>query len=140
MELAPRSRVVVRETETASGAPTNLRPSLTSFVGRQRDVAGVSELLATNRLVTLVGAGGSGKTRLASEVAAGRSASFPDGVWFVALDSTTTGDGVAATVAGALGLSMSDTAGQPELAAVSSARPDPRRTGRPQDVGGAGQL
>ena len=63
---------------------------------------------------------GSGKTRLACEVAAGKSASFPDGVWFVALDSTTTGDGVAATVAGALGLSMSDTAGQPELAAVSS--------------------
>ena len=93
---------------------------MTSFVGRQRDVSGVSDLLTTHRLVTLVGAGGSGKTRLACEVAASRIVAFPDGVWFVALDSTATGEGVAATVAGSLGLSTSDTAGQPELAAVSS--------------------
>ena len=140
LELAPRSRVVVRETDGGSGPPTNLRPSLTSFVGRGRDVAGVSELLAAHRLVTLVGAGGSGKTRLACELAAGRIASFPDGVWFVALDSTTTGDGVRgdggrsarAVDVGHRGAARAGRGEQP--------RPDPRRTRGPDHARGARQL
>ena len=119
LELAPRTRVVVTD-DGGSGTPTNLRPYLTNFVGRERDLAGVVDLLRTHRLVTLVGAGGCGKTRLANEVAAAHTASYPDGVWFVALDSTVTGEGVAAAVAGALGLATADNAGQPVLAAVSS--------------------
>jgi predicted ATPase/DNA-binding SARP family transcriptional activator len=93
--------------------PTNLRPALTSFVGRQGDIAGIAELLDRHRLVTLVGAGGCGKTRLAAEFAAGRLTEFPDGVWFAALDVLTSGDAVAEAVAEAVGLSTADAAGQP---------------------------
>ena len=66
---------------------TNLPIPLTSFVGRQREIAEVSDLLAHHRLVTLTGPGGSGKTRLAIEVAAGLVDAYPDGVWFIDLSS-----------------------------------------------------
>jgi predicted ATPase/DNA-binding SARP family transcriptional activator len=95
-----------------SPAPTNLRPALTSFVGRERDTANVSALIHRNRLVTLLGPGGSGKTRLATEVASRHVGDYADGVWFAALD-TTGSDGVANAVAAALGLPMADPAGQP---------------------------
>ncbi len=52
----------------SSSSPLYLPPSLTSFIGRDREVAAVSDLLATGRLVTLTGAGGSGKSRLAAKV------------------------------------------------------------------------
>jgi predicted ATPase/DNA-binding SARP family transcriptional activator len=92
-------------------APTNLRPALTSFVGRERDAANVTELIRRNRLVTLLGPGGSGKTRLATEVASRHVADYADGVWFAALD-TIGSDGVANAVAAALGLPMADPSGQ----------------------------
>ena len=63
----------------------NLPIQLTSFVGRTREVAEVKDLLATARLLTLTGAGGTGKTRLALQVAADVSEGFPDGVFFVNL-------------------------------------------------------
>jgi class 3 adenylate cyclase len=63
----------------------NLPIQLTSFVGRTREVAEVKDLLATARLLTLTGAGGTGKTRLALQVAADVSEAFPDGVFFVNL-------------------------------------------------------
>lgn len=69
--------------------PTNLAPVLTSFLGREEDAAAILERLTRGRLVTLVGTGGAGKTRLASEVAAGvvggAGPEAPDGVWFVEL-------------------------------------------------------
>ena len=69
--------------------PTNLRAAVTSFVGRDDDVRAVAARLGGGRLVTVVGAGGAGKTRLATEVAAGVVAggppTAPDGVWFVEL-------------------------------------------------------
>ncbi|HEX4700248.1 MAG TPA: BTAD domain-containing putative transcriptional regulator [Actinomycetes bacterium] len=69
--------------------PTNLRAAVTSFVGRDDDVRAVASRLGSGRLVTVVGAGGAGKTRLATEVAAGVVAggppTAPDGVWFVEL-------------------------------------------------------
>ncbi|HEX9097796.1 MAG TPA: LuxR C-terminal-related transcriptional regulator, partial [Candidatus Dormibacteraeota bacterium] len=63
----------------------NLPHSLTSFVGRKREVRQVRALVADARLVTLTGAGGAGKTRLALEAARGMIDHFADGVWLVEL-------------------------------------------------------
>ena len=68
----------------------NLPVQLTNFVGREQEIAKLEELLGA-RLLTLTGAGRSGKTRLAIELAARSTDRFPDGVWFVelaALDDT----------------------------------------------------
>lgn len=65
----------------------NLPLQLTSFIGREDQTAEVQQLLAAHRLVTLTGAGGCGKTRLALQVAAELLETFPDGVWFVELAS-----------------------------------------------------
>jgi predicted ATPase/class 3 adenylate cyclase/DNA-binding CsgD family transcriptional regulator len=64
---------------------TNLAEQLTSFVGRQSELIELRKLLGTVRLVTLTGAGGSGKTRLAVQLASDLIADFPDGLWFVDL-------------------------------------------------------
>jgi predicted ATPase/class 3 adenylate cyclase/DNA-binding CsgD family transcriptional regulator len=80
---------------------------LTSFVGRDVVLTQLRELLAQNRLVTLTGAGGVGKTRLAIQVAAamaGEFGRFPDGVWWVDLAPITDPELVGVTVARALGL------------------------------------
>jgi predicted ATPase len=64
---------------------TNLPGQWTSFIGREREIAEVKRLLAATPLLTLTGAGGVGKTRLALEVAASLKADFKDGVWLVEL-------------------------------------------------------
>ncbi|MET8307150.1 BTAD domain-containing putative transcriptional regulator [Micromonospora sp. NPDC005173] len=64
---------------------TNLRAELTSFIGKDADIAAVRELLAEHRLTTLIGPGGSGKTRLATETARTLLGDLPDGVWLVEL-------------------------------------------------------
>jgi non-specific serine/threonine protein kinase len=66
-------------------AITNVPVQLTSFVGRERELADVQRLLSTSRLVTLSGAGGCGKTRLAIQIAKTLSNTFTDGVWMVDL-------------------------------------------------------
>ncbi len=63
----------------------NLPAALTSFVGRKRELDEVVSLIATSRLLTLTGPGGSGKTRLALQAAGAVLGSHPDGVWFVEL-------------------------------------------------------
>ena len=63
--------------------PHNLPIALTSFVGRERELREVARLLDRNRLLTLTGAGGSGKTRLALEAAGSRLGTSPDGIWLV---------------------------------------------------------
>jgi predicted ATPase/DNA-binding SARP family transcriptional activator len=63
----------------------NLSTQLTRFIGRQREMAEIRHLLSTARLLTLTGAGGCGKTRLALQVAAGLIEAYPDGVWLVEL-------------------------------------------------------
>jgi predicted ATPase/class 3 adenylate cyclase len=63
----------------------NLPVQLTSLVGREKDLETVVHLIGDHRLVTLTGAGGSGKTRLALQIAADLLESFPDGAWFVDL-------------------------------------------------------
>jgi predicted ATPase/class 3 adenylate cyclase len=65
--------------------PNNLPVQLTSFIGREHEIAEVKGLLSTTRLLTLTGAGGSGKTRLAIQVAAELLEAFKDGVWMVEL-------------------------------------------------------
>ncbi|WP_222853684.1 BTAD domain-containing putative transcriptional regulator [Fodinicola acaciae] len=68
------------------GVPkTNLRAELTSFVGKDADLAAVRELVAGHRLTTLIGPGGSGKTRLATETARTLLGDLPDGAWLVEL-------------------------------------------------------
>jgi predicted ATPase/DNA-binding CsgD family transcriptional regulator len=69
---------------TASGRGV-LPVELTSFVGRRRELAETRKLLASNRMLTLTGVGGVGKTRLALRIAAEVRRTFPDGVWFVEL-------------------------------------------------------
>ena len=82
----------------------HLPTRLTSFIGREAELMAVRELVADNRLVTLTGAGGAGKTRLAVQVAAELGDEFDDGVWYVDLAPITDLDLVPAATARALGL------------------------------------
>ncbi|MER6800112.1 ATP-binding protein, partial [Amycolatopsis mediterranei] len=82
----------------------NLPAELTSFVGRRHELGEAKRLLATARLVTLTGAGGVGKTRLALRVAADVRRAFPDGVWLVELADVGDPHLVPNTVATAFGL------------------------------------
>jgi DNA-binding SARP family transcriptional activator len=80
----------------------NLTGSLTSFVGREREKDEVERMLATTRLLTLTGAGGSGKTRLAQEIARDLTEAYPDGAWLVELAAISEGSLVQGAVAEAL--------------------------------------
>ncbi len=90
--------------KTLDATPNNLPLQLTSFLGRQREVADVLELLGSNRLMTLTGPGGTGKTRLALQVAAEAADRYAGGVYFVALEPITNPDLLVPTVAQAVGL------------------------------------
>lgn len=83
---------------------TNLRAELTSFVGRDADVGTVRDLIAAHRLTTLVGPGGSGKTRLAAETARTMVDDLPDGIWLVELAATGTDGDVAQAALTGFGL------------------------------------
>ncbi len=82
----------------------NLPQQLSSFVGRDQLLADVAELVRANRLVTLSGVGGVGKTRLALEVGAEMADEFPDGVWLVELAPVGDPSSVPAALATALGI------------------------------------
>jgi predicted ATPase/class 3 adenylate cyclase len=83
----------------------NLPRERTRFVGRQPDVAAVRKRLETDRLVTLTGIGGCGKTRLAIAAASGLVEQFPDGVFFADLTPVSDPEVVAGAVAAAVGFS-----------------------------------
>ena len=113
----PGTGAAAETTDPMRGNPrarTNLRAQLTSFVGREDDVARVTKALEQYRLVTLVGPGGTGKTRLAVEVAAltaGGSAGttavdddVSDGVWLAELASVTDPADLPQSVLGSIGL------------------------------------
>jgi predicted ATPase/class 3 adenylate cyclase/DNA-binding CsgD family transcriptional regulator len=89
-----------RETVVAQNLPVQF----TSFVGREAEMNDLRQMLADHRLVTLTGAGGVGKTRLAVQVAANIAGGFADGVWYVDLAPITDPDVVAVAVIRALGL------------------------------------
>lgn len=71
----------------AKAAPNNLPQHLTSFVGREADLRSLKSLLGTTRMVTLVGTGGAGKSRLALEVAKATHDLWPDGMWWIELEA-----------------------------------------------------
>ncbi|OXM51118.1 AfsR family transcriptional regulator [Amycolatopsis thailandensis] len=83
---------------------TNVRAELTSFVGKDADVAKVRDLVAEHRLTTLIGPGGSGKTRLATETARTLLGDLPDGAWLVELAAIGPDGDVAQATLAALGL------------------------------------
>ncbi len=82
---------------------TNLSIQLTSFVGREQQLEELSQLLADVRLLTLVGAGGIGKTRLALKLADRLQDTFPDGVWAVELAALQAPELVGQSIAATLG-------------------------------------
>ncbi|OBF86411.1 transcriptional regulator [Mycobacterium sp. 852002-51163_SCH5372311] len=87
-----------------ASAAQHLPAQLTSFVGRDAEKAEVRDLLADHRLVTLTGAGGVGKTRLAVQVAAAVAEKYSDGAWYVDLAPIVDPELVAVTMARSLGL------------------------------------
>jgi predicted ATPase len=91
----------------------NLRERLSSFVGRAAELEELSQAVRSSRLVTLIGPGGVGKTRLAVEAAAALREEHRDGAWLVEFASVTEPDGVAPAVAGALGAAVAGLAGPP---------------------------
>jgi predicted ATPase/class 3 adenylate cyclase len=98
-------------------ALTNLPSHRTSFVGRAREIAELRDLLTTQHLVTLVGVGGTGKTRLMLEVSADVLASQPDGIWLVELAAINDGGLVADEVARVLG--VQEEPGRPSIETVT---------------------
>src|SRR5690349_17664267 len=84
--------------------PTDLPVPLTRFVGRQHELAAVKPLLANARLLSLIGPGGCGKTRLALQLAGERADTFADGAAWVELASVADPALVPQAVAAALGL------------------------------------
>ena len=92
-------------------SPNNLPIQLTSFVGRGDELAAVRSLLTGERLVTLTGAGGSGKTRLAAQAAADQAGRWRDGVWWVELAAIVEPAAIAAAVAAATGVLVEPTQG-----------------------------
>ncbi|MEU4801541.1 BTAD domain-containing putative transcriptional regulator [Actinosynnema sp. NPDC023587] len=86
------------------GRRTNLRAELTTFVGKDADVLAVRDLVLGHRLTTLIGPGGSGKTRLAAETTRALLDDLPDGAWLVELASVGAGGDVAQAALAVLGL------------------------------------
>lgn len=107
-EQIVRGRVAASNSQShtaqAPAANTNLPIALTSFVRREQEVGDVQALLGRSRLLTLSGAGGIGKTRLALAVAANVLEDYRDGVWFVDLSSVFEPALVPHTIASALGV------------------------------------
>ena len=107
------------EAEEAEAGPAdnhNLPASLSSFIGREREIAALAAMLGASRLTTLTSIGGTGKTRLALEVAREALPLFPDGVWLVELAPLAEAARVPHAVAAALG--VKEDAGRPVIEAL----------------------
>jgi predicted ATPase/class 3 adenylate cyclase len=87
--------------------PNNLPLQLKSFVGREKEVAEITALIAVHRLVTIVGSGGVGKTRTSLQVAANLLDGSRDGVWFIELAPLSTGDYIPSSIAQTFGITLS---------------------------------
>lgn len=72
--------------KTSNSLQTNLPEQLTTFVGRDEELTEIRQLIANHRMLTLIGPGGTGKTRLSMQVASNLIGSFPQGVWFIELE------------------------------------------------------
>jgi predicted ATPase/class 3 adenylate cyclase len=112
---APGLRTEFPPLKTLDSTPGNLKSQPTSFVGREMAIAELETAIKANRLVTLTGVGGVGKTRLAMEVAARLKSAFPDGIWMIELapvgDPAAVPEATAAVlgITPQAGLSLSDT-------------------------------
>lgn len=104
---------------TLNAVPNNLPIQLTSFIGREREMKEIKELLQQTRLLTLTGSGGCGKTRLALQVAADLLEDYPDGVWFIDLSVLTDPALVPSTAAATLGIH--EEPGRPALTTLAEA-------------------
>jgi len=113
-------RLLTGQDDARSGALVHLPSPATRFVGRQREIEELVALCIRNRLVTLCGPGGAGKTRLAVEVARalGKASSFADGLWTVDLSGVRDPALVPATAASALRLTLSGP--RPTVAALTA--------------------
>ena len=109
---APSTAALAEQTAAAPGtvgsqqAGNNLPNQLTSLIGRETEVAEIKAELSNYRLVTLTGAGGVGKTRLAIEVGRSLLERYPDGVWFVELAPLTDAQLISPTIGAILGVSL----------------------------------
>ena len=99
---APGLRTDFPPLRVLDATPGNLRAGVTSFIGRERELAELETAVRAHRLVTLTGMGGVGKTRISTEVAAKLANEFPDGVWLFELaaviDPAAVPDAVAAVL------------------------------------------
>jgi predicted ATPase len=103
--------------QSLNSIPNNLPLQLTSFIGREKELAGIKRLVENNRFVTLTGSGGVGKTRHALQVTADVLDAFQDGAWFVELATVSDPGMVIPTVAAELG--VREVQGRPLLAALA---------------------
>ena len=103
---APGLRTDFPPLRTLDSNPGNLRPAMTSCIGREAEIPDIAAAVRSRRLVTLTGVGGVGKTRLALEVAAHLAHEFPDGVWVFELAAVTDPAAVPDAVATALGITQ----------------------------------
>ena len=115
--LHPQLRADFPALRSLEGTPNNLTQQLNSFIGRERELAEIKEMLASNRLVTLLGMGGIGKSRLSMQLAAEVLDDFPDGVWFVELAALTDPSSVPQAAASVLG--VKEEAGRPVIEALT---------------------
>jgi len=112
----PKLRQDFPALRSLEATPNNLPLQLTSFIGRENEVADARKLLRDNRLLTLLGVGGIGKTRLSLQVAAEVMDDFPDGVWFIELAPVIDPRLVAQAVASVVG--VKEDAGRPVIEAL----------------------
>jgi predicted ATPase/class 3 adenylate cyclase len=102
--LHPKLRQDFPALRSLESTPNNLPQQVTSFVGRDRELAELRRLLRSTRLLTLLGPGGIGKTRMALQAAAEALDDYPDGVWFVDLAPLSNPNLVAQATAAVLGV------------------------------------
>ena len=102
--VAPDLPIEFPPLRTLDNLPNNLPTQLTSFVGREKELADVRHLFQNTRLLTLIGPGGTGKTRLSLEAASEVLDQYPNGVWFVELAPILDHSLVPRTTAMAIGL------------------------------------
>lgn len=107
---------------TLSTLPNNLPQQASTFIGRDDDIRSLVAALEASRLITLVGPGGTGKTRLALQVAAETLVRYPGGAWFVDLAAVTAAEAVPAAIAAAV--QVRTTSPRPQLEVVADALAD----------------